>query len=344
MSRRLLIVEPDAAGRTMMDRVLTAEGFSVEAFGSVHDARAELDAGRFDLAVLDEIGGRRGVLEEVRWVRREHPKLPVVVTGAMLSQRVMRELVRLRVMDVLPKPFTPVELRESVAHAQGAAPADHAEALEYAAAIEAAGSAIASGATAFAVAPLVRAQAISPLDAEITALWALLAELDGRDEEADRGYRAAMALHHEEGASPPDPYEGLARLAAYGGARPVAALAPRRAEEPLLVVTDPAAELGEDGRIVEGPHVVVMALGIAAAGSDVVYFRDGAGPRAFALLPGPLRAEALAAALARLGSGPLAAAKPTRDRLDLQRIEALRADERAGRAREGAAALPAHRG
>ena len=48
------------------------------------------------------------------------------------------------------------------------------------------------------------------------ALRALLAELEGHDTNADRGYRAALALRQDEDGTPPDPFEGLARLAAYG--------------------------------------------------------------------------------------------------------------------------------
>ena len=114
MSRRVLVIEADPSGRAMMDRVLAAEGYAPEGFGSVHEARALLDQGLVELAIVDEIGGRAGVLEEIRWIRREHPGVPVIAAGALLSQRVMQELIRLRVLDVLAKPFPPAELREAV--------------------------------------------------------------------------------------------------------------------------------------------------------------------------------------------------------------------------------------
>src|SRR5581483_8809829 len=117
MSRRVLIVEPDAAGRAMMDRVLAAEGHATEAVATVFEARALLDAGPIDLAIVDETGRGGGLLEEIRWLRREYPSVPVIATGALLSRRIMQDLLRLRATDALAKPFTPDELRGAVARA-----------------------------------------------------------------------------------------------------------------------------------------------------------------------------------------------------------------------------------
>ena len=225
---------------------------------------------------------------------------------------------------MLAKPFTPAELRESVARAVEQRAAHREQALEYDVALTDARRAIAAGILDRARAPLARAQAMSPFDAEIMALWALLAELDGDDAAADHGYRAALALRDEEAAPAPDPHDGLARLAAYEGARPVAALSPDRAGQPLWLVTDPVAELRAGTAPAEGPIVVVLGLGLGAEAPGTVLFRDGGGPRAFALLRGALRSEAVAAALAGLGPGPIVAAEPTAACLDLARIDALR--------------------
>ena len=67
--------------------------------------------------------------------------------------------------------------------------------------------------------------------------------------------------------------------------------------------------------------------GAAAAGGEPaahLFLRDGEGPRAFALLPGSLRAESAAAAAAAIGAGPLVAGEATRARIDLDRVEELR--------------------
>jgi hypothetical protein len=206
--------------------------------------------------------------------------------------------------------------------------ARHEQALEYDVALTDARRAILAGLVSRARGPLSRAQAMSPFDTEIMALWALLAELEGRDQDADHGYRAALALRDEEAGPPPDPHEGLARLAAYGSARPVPSLSPDRAGQPLWLVTDPAAELRAKPSPVEGPHVVVMAVGLGDE-PGAIFFRDGAGPRAFALTAGSLGPETLAAALGGIGAGPLVAAPLTAGRVDLSRIDDLRRPPRA---------------
>jgi hypothetical protein len=202
---------------------------------------------------------------------------------------------------------------------------------------------------------------MSPFDAEIMALWALSAELEGDDSGADHGYRAALALRDEEAGPPPDPHEGLARLAAYGGARPVQALSAERGAQPIWLITDAASELRGEAPV-SGPHVALMALGLvpdgkadngsAASGGEApgrptvhLFFRDGEGLRAFALLPGSLRCESAVAAAAAIGKGPLVAGEATRARIDLDRAEELRRasappsgqrDAREREAREGA--------
>lgn len=89
MNRRLLVIEPDTAGRAMMGRALTMVGFVVEAAASIHDARPQLSAGDLHVAVVDELAGGRGLLDEVRWLRGRHPTLPVIVTGTLLTFALM---------------------------------------------------------------------------------------------------------------------------------------------------------------------------------------------------------------------------------------------------------------
>jgi DNA-binding response OmpR family regulator len=340
VSRRLLVAEPDAPGRAMLDRVLTAAGYTAEEFASVHDARILLDDEVFDLAVVDEFAGADAVLGEVRFLRTHYPRLPVVVMGTMLNASVLLSLVRLGVADALPKPFTPDELRAAVARALVHSAPGRSEALDYAAAVAAARSRLAAGDLAGAGRSLVRAYAHAPSDAEVAALQALRAELAGDDADAARGYRSALALRHDEGAESPDPHEGLARLAAYGAARPVAALSPRFRGAPLWIVTDPARELtGAPPAGVGEAVVVVLSLSLGAEPSAAVpQFRER-GDRAFALLPGDLRPEQAGALLARIGPGPLVAhpSGPGAE-LDLARMAVAR-DE----ALDGSSARPVAR-
>lgn len=321
MSRRVVIVEPDAAGRTIMDRVLTAERYAVDAVASASEARALLGAGPpVELIVMDEMSERGALLEDVRALRREQPAIPVIVTGTLLVPRVLRELLRLRVEDALAKPFTPDDLREAVRRVLEQKTARRDEALELAAAVDAVRRAIVEGRLEDALPALRRAHATAPLDAEVMALLALTAELAGADDDADHGYRAALALRREEDTPAPDPHDGLARLAAYADARPTATLRPERAGAPVWVVTDPVAELGGPCPAGDAPCIALLALGVTADGPGAIYFRDGDGPRAFALMAGAARVESIEQAIVRLGGGRVVAAELTRATIDVARL------------------------
>lgn len=212
MSRKVMVVEPDTHSRAMLDRVLTAAGYTVEDFSAARDAMILLDEDAFDLAVVNEVEADGALLDGVRFLRARYPRLPLVVTGAMLSAPVLIQLMRLGVRDALPKPYTPTELREAVARAAAFATRDHDLALDYAAAVALARGELDAGRTESAARALSRARALSPLDADVTALDALRAELEGRDEDAARGYRAVMALERDDRVEGPSAREGLARL------------------------------------------------------------------------------------------------------------------------------------
>ncbi|MFO0756383.1 MAG: response regulator [Byssovorax sp.] len=332
MNRRILIVEPDASGRAMIDRVLAAEGYAPTPAASVHEVAALLDEHAFSLAIVDEMAGRGAVLEELRWLRRNHPGLPVIASGALLSQRVMQELLRLHVADSLLKPYTPDALREAVARSFAERSARRDEALEYDATVGAGRAALAAGKLGEARAALGRALAIAPFDAEIMALLALGAELGGRDDDADRGYRAALALRQHEDSPPPDPHEGLARLGAYGRAVPVTALRPERAGEKVRIALDPARDLALSAARPGAPvaSVILLALGLGdppGAAGPTFFLRDGAGGPAFVLLTAALRPEAIAAAMDALGLGAVLPAEGG-EGLDLDRIASLRRERR----------------
>jgi CheY-like chemotaxis protein len=323
MSRRVVLLEPDASGRAVMARVLSSEGYVVDAVVTLAEVRACVAGGApVDLLVVDELGGRAAMLEDVRALRRELPAIPLIVTGSLLSPRVLRELIRLGVADALSKPFTPDDLREACRRALDRGGPHHAAAVEHAAGVEGARRAIAEGRLADALPALRRALSVVPLDPEVTALLGLAAELEGRDADADRAYRAAIALRLEEDVPAPDPHEALARLSAYGAARPARAL--DREGAPIWVVTDSVVELAGPSPTDDASVILLLPLGLTAEGAGALYLRDAAGARGFALMAGGARPEPIAAAARRLRGGALVAAAPTREALDLPEIEALR--------------------
>src|SRR5581483_1470247 len=115
----------------------------------------------------------------------------------LLTPRVMQELLRVHVDDVVPKPFTPREITSAVERVLRNARSRNNGAMEYAAAMVTARRAIVEGRLKDAEAPLERARAVAPLDSEAMALLGVVCELKGSDRDADRAFRAALALREE---------------------------------------------------------------------------------------------------------------------------------------------------
>lgn len=212
MKRAVLVVDPDARLRDLADRALTAAGFTAEPFERCADARILLDESAFDVAVVDALDAGGTYLDGVRFLRARYPRLPVVVTGTSLDADTLLALLRAGVRDVVRKPYSPAELRDAVARASASSLADHDRALDYAAALGIATAALDAGRTDEARAALARARALSPLDPEVTAFDARCAELAGRDDDAARGYGAALALARDGDAGAELAREGLARI------------------------------------------------------------------------------------------------------------------------------------
>jgi DNA-binding response OmpR family regulator len=304
MSGRVLVVEPDASGRVMLDRALTAAGYSVEAFASVRHARILLDEGAFDLAVVDQLAGDGAALGEVRALRAQFPRVAVLVTGTTLTTQALLDLLRIGVFEALQKPFTPDELRGAVARVMARAAPSQGLSLDHAAALRAASLALSQNAPSRAAAPLARAWAACPLDAEVLSLEGLRAELEGRDDDARRAWRAAIALRRDDDGAI-DPHEGLTRLDRYDGARPVDALDVRFSHVPQHVSEHP---LRRDAPL-DAPRITVMTAPLSVDAPPAMHLRQSA-REAFALCLTDARPERLAPLLARLGDGPLTADAP----------------------------------
>lgn len=293
MTRRVLLLEPDATSRALVTRALTTAGYAPEAYASSREAEAQIEQGAYELCLVDELAGGGAALDEARRLRARYPRLPLVVTGTMLTAPVLRALLRLGVRDALPKPFTPDELRDAASHAVATSAPWRERSLDHAAAVHAAREALAEGRLDAAGRALARAWSAAPMDPEVMTLEALRAELDGRDHDALRGYRAALALEPDLAFEPPSPHEALARLAMYGAARPVASLDPRWRTAPLRLVADVREVAPARG------GVAVLALSIAASPGRA-HLREGP-DGAFVLLPCDPRAERVAPMLAALG-------------------------------------------
>jgi two-component system chemotaxis response regulator CheY len=117
---RALIVDDSTLIRSIIAEELRSLGHEVagEAAGGREAVRlfGELvpDLVLMDLA-LDEIDG----LESIRLIRALSPSVRIVVVSALARENVARELCELCVNGYLRKPFTPEELRDTLAASDG---------------------------------------------------------------------------------------------------------------------------------------------------------------------------------------------------------------------------------
>jgi DNA-binding NarL/FixJ family response regulator len=267
MSRRVLIVEPDATVRRILELALSSAGFAPSTTSTVEAARALLDGTPMEAAIVELRASNAEGADGVRALRADYPELPLVVTGTLLTPRVMQELIRARVDDVVPKPFTPREIVAALEHVLRNARTKHNGALEYSAAMSNARRALIEGRPRDAEAPLARARAVSPLDGEAMALFGMVCEVEGRDREADRAYRAALALRDDRITDDVSAREGLARLAAYDGARSVPAFEHEGRRSVWFVSESERPPAGVT------PDVLVFTLGLTPSETGAVYAR-----------------------------------------------------------------------
>ena len=113
---RLLVVEDDPQVRRVVMTVLANHGFEVveASNGAVAMAAIERLRGRLDCVVTDVVMPVAGGGDLVRSLRREYPRIPVVVMSGYVDDSHLLGDVAASNLDFLAKPFTPDELIERV--------------------------------------------------------------------------------------------------------------------------------------------------------------------------------------------------------------------------------------
>ncbi|MGH2922088.1 MAG: response regulator transcription factor [Gaiellaceae bacterium] len=122
--RRVLIVDDDEAIRALLRLTLPTEDYEVVEAVDGEDGLKMLGEFVPDLMLLDwKMPGRHGslVLDEVK-ARR--PALPVIVLTSEIQEHHRRLAESLRVDAFLTKPFSPIELLETIERLLGERPVD----------------------------------------------------------------------------------------------------------------------------------------------------------------------------------------------------------------------------
>jgi signal transduction histidine kinase len=117
MTRRVLVVDDDAAILEVLEMRLSAMGFDVTATRDPQAAIAAVDGSRFDLALLDL---RMEPLDGIRLMEALHarqPRLPVLIMTAHGTIETAVDAVQRGAFDYLTKPFVRDELRAKIGRA-----------------------------------------------------------------------------------------------------------------------------------------------------------------------------------------------------------------------------------
>lgn len=118
-SPRILIVDDDAAQRSLLTSFLTSQGFATAAAASGEEALALLKERDFDMMISDvRMTGISG-LETLRRAREQHATLPVLLVTAYSDIREAVGAIRDGALNYLAKPIDLDELLNAVRHATG---------------------------------------------------------------------------------------------------------------------------------------------------------------------------------------------------------------------------------
>ncbi len=113
---RILVVDDNAGNRDMLSRRLDREGYSVDTAANGREALEKLEAGGFDLVLLDivmpELDGF-AVLKSIR-ANQRWKEVAVIMISALDEIRSVVRCIEMGAEDYLPKPFDPVLLRARI--------------------------------------------------------------------------------------------------------------------------------------------------------------------------------------------------------------------------------------
>jgi two-component system nitrogen regulation response regulator GlnG len=117
MSGRILVVDDDAAIRTVVREALRREGHVVETAATVAEQRRLLERFAPEVLVTDVVLPDGNGLDIVPEMLRSHPEMPVIVLSAQNTFTTALRATEQGAFDYLPKPFDLAELTRAVADA-----------------------------------------------------------------------------------------------------------------------------------------------------------------------------------------------------------------------------------
>ncbi|HHY96061.1 MAG TPA: response regulator [Firmicutes bacterium] len=195
MAQRILVVDDEKNIRVTIQQCLVEAGYEVELAVSGEHALQKLEAGTYDLVLLDIKLPDLDGIEVLRRLKHRWPEHAVVMITAFGTIETAVQAMKLGAVDYLQKPFTPDEIRNVVKTVLARTRLSEEEAQQsFQAAVEYAKGLISRQRAEEALPHLKRAVALDPDQAEPYNLLGLAAELRGDLTEALKMYRAALAV------------------------------------------------------------------------------------------------------------------------------------------------------
>ena len=114
---RIMVVDDEASICRNVEKILTKSNYQVTCANSAKEALEKMRGQSFNLMITDIVMPQMNGLELLKEVKSQWPETKALTMTAFASTDTAHRAIRLGALDYLPKPFTPVELREMVSQA-----------------------------------------------------------------------------------------------------------------------------------------------------------------------------------------------------------------------------------
>jgi NtrC-family two-component system response regulator AlgB len=115
--RSCLVIDDEAQIRKTIGYTLEAEGWQVRQCADLDSAKAAMQEGFFELALVDLRLGSESGMDLIPLLKESQPGICIVMITAYVSISGAVEAMRRGAMDYLPKPFAPADIRRAAGQA-----------------------------------------------------------------------------------------------------------------------------------------------------------------------------------------------------------------------------------
>ncbi|MET0293434.1 MAG: response regulator, partial [Phenylobacterium sp.] len=104
-SKKILIADDDSSIRLVLSQAFSRLGYQVRATGNASTLLKWVSEGEGDLVVTDVVMPDENVFDVLPRIRKERPKLPVIVMSAQNTLHTAVNAAEIGAFDYIPKPF-----------------------------------------------------------------------------------------------------------------------------------------------------------------------------------------------------------------------------------------------